>query len=256
MTEKNRLIATDGPCAGRSASVGLHRFMNIELEAPDTVMAPRAETEVLGKRAIEILRTMPPGRIVVDMCCGSGNLALAIADGVPSARVWAADLTDHAVATARRNVRRLGLDDRVTVRQGNLFGAFAGERLEACVDLIVCNPPYISTSRLARDKAHLLRREPREAFDGGPYGIAIHQRLTREAGVFLKQGGWLMFEFGRGQETQVAALAARAKVYGPATFAHDALGRPRVMQIRKHVQGNVANEPARAANGETANPQP
>ena len=211
----------------------LHLFMGVELELAPDVLVPRAETELLGRRAVAALHERHADSIVVDMCCGSGNLALAIADAVPSARVWGADLTDGTVALARRNTRRRGLDGRVTIRQGDLFGALEGDGLESRVDMVVCNPPYISTARLEGDSAHLLESEPREAFDGGPYGISIQQRLIREAAGVLKPGGWLMFEFGEGQDRQVAALLARAKAYTPVAFAHDEAGRPRVAMVRR-----------------------
>ncbi|WEX74928.1 peptide chain release factor N(5)-glutamine methyltransferase [Sinorhizobium numidicum] len=211
----------------------LHRFMGVELELAPDVLVPRQETELLGRSAVAILRDHIGQATVIDMCCGSGNLALAIATEIPLARVWGADLTDSTVALARRNIERLGLGERVFIRQGDLFAALEGENFVGSADVIVCNPPYISTSRLESDSAHLLKSEPRAAFDGGPYGISIHQRLIREAVTFLKPGGWLLFEFGEGQDRQAAALLARTKAYETVAFAHDAAGEPRVALVRK-----------------------
>lgn len=225
----------DGSAGGEGdAPAGrLHPFMGIGLELAPGVLVPRRETELLGERAVSLLRQDGDAPVVVDMCCGSGNLALAIASAVPSARVWGADLTDETVALARRNARRLGLEGRVNIRQGDLFGALAGEELEGRADMVVCNPPYISTARLEGESAHLLGSEPRAAFDGGPYGISILQRLVREAPAFLKPDGWLVFEFGEGQDRQVAALVARARAYAPVTLAQDAAGTPRVAAARR-----------------------
>lgn len=211
----------------------LHRFMSVMLELAPDVLVPRQETELLGRSAVAALRDGSADPVVIDMCCGSGNLALAIATEFPSARIWGADLTDSTVAVARRNAERLALQDRVAIRQGDLFGALDGDDLAGAVDMIVCNPPYISTARLEGESAHLLDAEPREAFDGGPYGISIHQRLVRDAVSFLKPGGWLLFEFGLGQDRQVAALIARAKAYEPVSFAADEAGVPRVARVRK-----------------------
>lgn len=211
----------------------LHRFMGVELELAADVLVPREETELLGMKAVSILKDGTAAPVVIDMCCGSGNLAVGIASEVPSARVWGADLTDSTVALARRNVERLGVGARVSIRQGDLFAALADDGLEGSVDMIVCNPPYISTGRLEGDRAHLLDSEPREAFDGGPYGISIHQRLIRDAPAFLKPGGWLLFEFGEGQDRQAAALLSRAKAYETVTFANDRDGKPRVAFVKK-----------------------
>lgn len=210
------------------------RFLGIDLEIRGNVLRPRAETELLGQEARRRLAGLGPAPLCVDMCCGAGNLAAALALGHPGARVWASDLTDDAVALTRHNLSRLGLGERVEIVQGDLFAPLAGQGLEGRVDLIVANPPYISTRRLLDgDRAHLLDAEPREAFDGGPYGIALHQRIIAEAPAFLKPGGWLGFEFGEGQARQIAALLKRAKVYGEPTWSRDGEGEDRVVFIQK-----------------------
>jgi release factor glutamine methyltransferase len=193
----------------------LHRFMGVDLELAPGVLIPREETELLGRTSLGLIEGRVENPQVIDMCCGSGNLALAIATHSPNARLWA---------------------DRLSVIQGDLFGGLSDKDLEGKIDLIVCNPPYISTQRLEGDSAHLLDNEPREAFDGGPYGISIHQRLVRDALAFLKPGGWLAFEFGEGQHRQAAALLARARGYEPATFAEDAAGLPRVAFVQKRLR--------------------
>lgn len=195
------------------------------------VLVPRPETELLARVALASLQGCANPKII-DMCCGAGNLAVTIALARGDASVVAADLTDAACAFARDNAEHLGVGDRVEVRQGDLFSALDGLDLGEGVDLIVANPPYISTGRLAGDKAYLLGQEPREAFDGGPYGVAIHQRLVREAGAFLKERGVLAFEFGIGQRAQVERLFSRAGNWTDVTFETDAAGEPRVASAR------------------------
>ena len=158
-------------------------FMDVPVMVAPGVLVPRPETELLGqtaRRQLEAVRSQPP--LVVDMCCGSGNLACALAVAAPRARVWACDLTDACVSLAQRNAQHLGLADRVTVLQGDLFAPL-DPGLQGAIDLVVCNPPYISSGRLARDRAELLVNEPREAFDGGPFGISIQQRVVRQAEI-------------------------------------------------------------------------
>ncbi len=213
----------------------LHRFLGVQLELAPGVLVPRQETEILGQTAIDLVKKIGDHALVVDMCCGSGNLALAIAVYCPSARLWACDLTDETVALARRNVARCNVTNRVSVMQGDLFMGLSGASLEKTIDLIVCNPPYISTQRLEGESAHLLDGEPRAAFDGGPYGITILQRIVRDAPEFLKPGGWLAFEFGEGQHRQAAALLARTRSYEPVTFINDHDGTPRVAVAQKRL---------------------
>lgn len=208
-------------------------FMNMDFELGPSVLVPRAETELLGTVCVDRLTQGPVAPVVIDMCCGCGNLGIAVANHVADAQVWACDLTPETVDVAWRNVMRFGLQARVSVVQGDMFENIRNIGLENRVDLVLCNPPYISSSRLEADRAHLLENEPREAFDGGPYGISIHQRLIREAPDFLKPGGWLAFEFGEGQERQAAAMISRARVYGPAQFILDPSGTPRVALAMK-----------------------
>lgn len=216
------------------------RFLGIELETGEGVLVPREETELLGRTALDYLAKLEPhpGMKVIDMCCGAGNLACAIAHARPDLHVWASDLTTPCVELARRNVKRHALGDRVKVVQGDLFEPLASdaallETLKENVDVVVCNPPYISTGKLAGDSAHLLEKEPREAFDAGPYGFAIHKRVIHDALTFLKPGGWLIFEMGLGQEKQIASLFTRARGYdAPVSFVNEA-GAPRVMAAQR-----------------------
>jgi release factor glutamine methyltransferase len=118
--------------------------------------------------------------------------------------------------------------------QGDLFSALKG--LEGTIDLVVCNPPYISQAKLAGERAVLLESEPREAFDGGPYGLSIHQRVVREALPFLKPGGSLLFEIGLGQERQVKMLFERTRAYEDIRMVANAAGEVRVVAGRKFNQ--------------------
>jgi release factor glutamine methyltransferase len=216
---------------------GRQRFMGIELQAAPGALVPREETEILGRTALAALQGFVAQGItdprVIDMCCGSCNLGCALAKLVPQARVWACDLTDGCIAVARRNVFHTGVSERVTVAQGDLFAPLTHMALESKVDLIVCNPPYISQGKLASERAGLLTHEPREAFDGGPYGLSIHQRVIRDAWTFLRPGGRLMFEFGLGQDRQLKLLFDRAKNYQDFELVPDSTGQARVAVARK-----------------------
>ncbi|MHB2166116.1 N5-glutamine methyltransferase family protein [Alsobacter sp. R-9] len=216
--------------AAHTALVATCRFMGLELETAPGALVPRSETELLGRTAVSLIADVSEP-VVIDMCCGAGNLACAIAAARPDARVFGSDLTDETVALARRNVGRLALGN-VEIVQADLFSALDNRGIHGRVDLIVCNPPYISTGRLAADRAHLLEKEPREAFDGGPYGISIHQRVIRDALPFLKAGGWLAMEFGEGQGRQLELLLKRASGYATPVFALEG-DVPRVVMAQR-----------------------
>jgi len=219
---------------------GVVEFMGVEFRVAPGVLVPREETELLGRAALEAIAELGlASPRVVDMCCGAGNLACSIARYVPGAQVWASDLTRQSVAVALDNVRKLGLGTRVRVQQGNLFAGLKALGLEGTVDIIVCNPPYISRQRLQGDRAHLLEHEPREAFDGGPYGFDIHLRVLKDARHFLRPGGVLLFEIGLGQERQVHKLFERALAYDDLRQLTDRSGAVRVVRGRRQfTQGN------------------
>ncbi len=216
------------PLAYVTGKVG---FMGIELLAAEGVLVPRAETELLGFAALKEVGESPSLRII-DVCCGAGNLACALAHYLPTARVWGTDLTDSCVALARRNADYVGVADRVEITQGDLFSGLSDLGLEGSIDLIVCNPPYVSQAKLAGASAALMQYEPREAFDGGPYGLSIHQRVIKEAVPFLRPGGLLMFEIGEGQDRQVRFLFERAKAYVEVSAIANSSGEARVVMGR------------------------
>jgi release factor glutamine methyltransferase len=213
---------------------GHKEFMGIDLIAAEGALVPRVETELLGYEALDVLRSSGLATpLVIDMCCGSGNLACAIAHYHPSAHVWASDLTDSCVEISRRNVNHVGVSDRVVVVQGDLFAGLAGLGLEGSIDVIVCGPPFISQAKLATDSAWLLEHEPREAFDGGPYGLSVQQRIVKEALPFLRPGGMLLFETGLGQERPARMIFERAKAYEDIRLVENLLREVRVISARK-----------------------
>lgn len=217
---------------------GAHTFMGLDLIVGVGALVPRPETELLARGALAALerRRAETGSAtlrVVDMCCGAGNLACALAVLSPGAEVWASDLSEECAALTQRNVEKHGLTARVHVYQGDLFAPLP-EELAGTVDLVVCNPPYISSSRLAeRDD---LTREPRLAFDGGPYGLSVHQRVSRDALVFLRPGGSLAFEFGLGQDRQLKSVVDRARGYEGIELVNDDAGNPRVLVAKRRIQ--------------------
>ena len=212
---------------------GKTTFMGMELDFEPGVLAARPETELLARTAVDILTRMGQEcdrheLRVVDMGCGSGNLSCAIAAMVPAVRVYASDVSETCARLTGRNVTRHRLQSQVSVTQGDLFEPLKGHDLEGTIDMVISNPPYISSGRLKGDRAFLLAHEPIEAFDGGPFGITIQQRLIRESVGFLRPGGYLLFEFGVGQHRQVAGLFDRTGLYKSVTFARNEAGEERV----------------------------
>ncbi len=185
---------------------GRQRFMGLEMLAGKEALIPRRETELLASAALARLHEMAAVNehaLVIDVCTGSGNLALALAHQEPTVRFFASDVSSEAIDLARRNARHLGLEDRLDLRVGDLMEPFNEPRFHAQVDLLVCNPPYISTGRVGRMHREISGHEPPSAFDGGALGISILLRLIRDAPRYVKAGGSLAFEVGAGQGPSV-----------------------------------------------------
>ena len=216
---------------------GRQHFMGLELLAGPQALIPRRETELLANAALNKLQLLAAERgdgpvVVIDVCTGSGNLAMALAHGVPRAQVFAADLSEDAVSLAQRNATHLGLQERVQLRSGDLLAPFDEPDFHGQVDLLVCNPPYISSGKLETMPTEIVGFEPRLAFDGGPFGIRILQRLMREAPRFLRPGGWLAFEVGLGQGPAVLQWLNKTGQYDTIDSVLDAEGQPRAFLAR------------------------
>lgn len=190
-------------------------FMGLMLKAAPGVLIPRFDTEVLCEQA---LRRLKGGERVLDLCTGSGALAVAIAHARPGTRVFAGDISETALALARENAARIGVP--VDCRLGDLFAPFAGERF----DLIVSNPPYIPSEALP-GLMDEVRREPALALDGGADGLDFYRRIIREAPEHLSPGGWLLLEIGSDQAEAVKALLASR--YRDIAVYEDLNGLPR-----------------------------
>ena len=171
-------------------------FMGLCLKTAPGVLIPRFDTETLCQQAID---RMQGGERVLDLCTGSGALAVAIAHRFPGARVFAGDISPDAAVLARENAARCGV--AVDVRLGDLFAPFAGERF----DVIVSNPPYIPAGDLPGLQAEV-QREPALALDGGLDGLGFYRHIIKEATMYLDPGGWLLLEIGSDQAAAIVAL--------------------------------------------------
>lgn len=210
-------------------------FMGIELISDKRALIPRKETELLGKKAIELLeeKGSKSNINVIDVCCGSGNLGIAIAYYNKNCLVYSTDLSEDAVKLAQDNVKLLKLDNRVNVKQSDLLSAFETDAFFEKIDLIVCNPPYISSSKVQKMDSEISSNEPVLAFDGGMLGIKIIQKLISEAPKFLVKDGWLVFEVGAGQGDFIAQICQRTGLYQKINLIQDNSGVIRVISLQK-----------------------
>jgi release factor glutamine methyltransferase len=172
--------------------------MDLLLEVTPAVFVPRPETEGLVEVALELIGSSP-APVVVDVGTGTGAVGLAIKRYRLDARVLATDDSSDAVALARRNAERLGLD--VKVLAGDLLDPLPGT-LAGTIDLLVSNPPYV-TEEEYESLPEEVRAEPYAALVGG---TDVHRRLVQAAVRWLSPGGWLAVEIGADQGPEVRAL--------------------------------------------------
>ncbi|MBQ6174169.1 MAG: peptide chain release factor N(5)-glutamine methyltransferase [Clostridia bacterium] len=203
---------------------GEQEFLGHRFRVTPDVLIPRPETALLARRAIDRVRQQA-GASLLDLCCGSGCIAVSVALACPSCRVYAADLSDAALRTARENAASLGAAVRFS--QGDLFGAVGDARF----DCIVSNPPYIPTADCAELQEEV-RREPLLALDGGPDGLRFYRAIAAEAGAHLNPGGTLLLEIGAGQAEDVPDLLRSRGFTGIAVFP-DLSGIPRIVEARR-----------------------
>ena len=198
-------------------------FRGLELEVGPGVFVPRPETEVVAGLAIDAARAAGEAPVVVDLCTGSGAIALSVKDEVPAAQVYAVELSELAHAWAVRNREATGLD--VEVRLGDATAAF-GE-LDGRVDVVVSNPPYIPLGAVPVDP-EVREHDPEVALYGGSEdGLAIPLAVAARAAALLRPGGVLVMEHADTQgESLPAALVATGRWRG-VRDEPDLTGRPR-----------------------------
>ena len=187
--------------------LGKWDFMGLEFAVSSDVLIPEQDTENLVE---EVMREVCDGDRILDLCTGSGCILLSLLHYSNGSTGVGTDLSEDAVAAARKNACRLGLSDRSDWRTGDLFEALKpGERF----DIIVSNPPYIRRETIGELAPEVRIHEPRMALDGGEDGLDFYRRIIPGAADHLVTGGMLFFEIGYDQAEQVSALMEDAGYY-------------------------------------------
>ncbi len=203
-------------------------FRSIELSVGPGVFVPRPETETVAQFAIDALQLTPAAQpLAVDLCTGSGAIALALAHEVPTARVWAVEKSEEAYAWAERNVREWG-DGRVSLLLGDvakLAELPALTELAGRVDVLISNPPYVPAGMVPRDP-EVREHDPELALYGGADGLDVVRIISRAALALVRPGGTLVLEHAELQGEAIRALLTADGWRAAATHA-DLTGRDR-----------------------------
>ena len=189
--------------------LGQWEFHGMPLTVTPDVLIPRDDTEVVTSLAIRRALFLEQNPRILDLCTGSGCIGLAIAGRVKDARVTLADVSAEALAVARRNCSSLGLTRRVScvrVDARQPAPAFLGQ-----FDLIVSNPPYVTTAEMRTLQPSVRDFEPHLALDGGADGLDFYRAIVKNFRRALKPGGYICFEFGQGQSHAVCRILEQAE---------------------------------------------
>jgi release factor glutamine methyltransferase len=206
--------------------VGDAEFYGLPFRVTGDVLIPRPETEHAVEKVLELAAGFAAPRIV-DVGAGSGAIAVAVAHKLPHAAVTAIDLSPAALALARENAQRNGIE-RIRFLEGDLLAPTAGEPF----DIVVSNPPYVAQDDRASLAVEVRDYEPAMALFAGEEGLTIYRRLIPQAFAVLAPGGWLVLEIGCGQQASVAALLEEAG-FREIAFTADLQGIPRVGAARR-----------------------
>jgi release factor glutamine methyltransferase len=206
-------------------------FFNLEFEVSPAVLIPRPDTETLVENVLQLSRNTTGFEAprVLDLCTGSGCIAAAVAHHLKNATVVATDISPDAVALARRNIERLGLTDRVTVEQGDLFEPVSRLPDPRPFDLILANPPYIPTGEIEKLDRNVREYEPVGALDGGIDGLIVHRRVAEGAPGRLRPGGRLFVEIQFDQAQAVTEILGGHEAFAEVRTLKDHAGHPRVV---------------------------
>lgn len=212
---------------------GKTEFYSLEFDITADCMIPRPETELLVQRSIEFLRTRSGIQYVCDLCTGSGCIAVAIAKNFPDARVTATDISAAALAVAARNVEKHKIQEKVRLLCGDLFEPIIQQLDVGQFDLIVCNPPYVSTAEYEKLDKNVKDYEPEFALLAGEDGLDVYQRIIEKVDEFLRPGAALMLEIGYAQGPAVRELLGRIGALTEIKIEKDFHNNDRIVTTRK-----------------------
>ena len=208
--------------------IGKQEFWGLDFLVTPDVLIPRPETELVVESAIKAGRNMT-APVIIDLCTGTGCIAISLATELTAARFFAVDISEKALAIARENARRHGVSERVRFLEGDLFGPLEELDIRGRVDMIVSNPPYVRSGELNTLQAEVRDYEPGTALFAGPEGTEIHQRIISAAPEYLRRHGTLIMEMGMGQAEALARLFKATEAYSSVGILKDLAGIDRVI---------------------------
>ena len=201
--------------------LGEQYFMGLKFLVNKDVLIPRPDTEVLVYEVLELVKEYPKKLKILDLCTGSGCIAISLAKNVKNAEIFASDISEKALAVAEKNSELNGTD--VKFMKSDMFGNI----VEKDFDIIVSNPPYIASGDMAILSKEVLE-EPHSALDGGADGLDFYRKISENAINYLGKNGVLAFEIGYNQAEGIFDILRKFK-YNNIRLVKDYSGNDRVV---------------------------
>lgn len=211
---------------------GSQEFWGVPLMVTPDVLIPRPETEFVVEAALKAVSgiTTP---VIVDLCTGSGCIAISLAKELPRARIFATDRSDRAVHVAQENARQNDVANRIRFLEGDLFEPLEEMDIRGRIDVIVTNPPYVRSGDLTTLQPEVRDFEPEMALVAGPAGTEVAERIIHQAPEYLKLGAPLIMEMGIGQTAALRKILESTHKFGSIGIVKDLAGIERVIIARK-----------------------
>jgi len=204
-------------------------FRGLLFKVSKDVLIPRPETELLVDEAVKSVSKK--GATVMDLCTGSGSIAVCIARELNDSRIYAVDISDGALAVARENAARHETGENITFLSGDLFGAIETLNLKGKLDVIVSNPPYVSAEEMEGLQPEIKDYEPASALYGGTDGLDFYRRIVHESPYYLSSGGYLLMEVGYRQAWSIKRLLEEVNTFKQIEVIKDLNGTDRIIKV-------------------------
>lgn len=182
-------------------------FMKMNFYVDSDVLIPRQDTEILVEEVIKIAKKINAKKIL-DLCTGSGAIAISLAKYIPESRITALDISQKALSISKKNAKKNEVENQITFIESDLFKNLPKQKY----DMIVSNPPYIKR-KIIKTLPSDVQKEPRIALDGGYDGLNFYRKIIAQADEYLKFRGYLCLEIGYDQKEEVIELINKQKKY-------------------------------------------
>ena len=205
--------------------VGEQEFMGLSFNVNEAVLIPRQDTETLVETALSFAKNKKGSISILDMCCGSGAIAISMAYFLPKSKLTACDISEAALNVARSNAKKNGVEKKINFIESDLYMPVQKKKpMKDKFDMILCNPPYIPSDVIPTLQREIKDHEPVAALDGGKDGLDFYRKMVTDSAVHLKKGGYILFEIGHDQADDVTALLEEEGCYKD-IFTHKDMAR-------------------------------